>query len=124
MRILDRSSGVAALCVLLIGSLTLSACSSSGGKPAASSTSKASVSRSSTPANQTSSGKVSADDIRQVLLTATDISASAAAKASTPTDNPLPCAAAGSASLEQQVPSEARAGVDISDNALQAAMSE
>jgi hypothetical protein len=52
------------------------------------------------------------------------VSATATATPQTPTDNPLPCAAAGSASLNQQVPATVRAGVDIVDEKLNAAVSE
>jgi len=113
-----------------MASTALAGCSSSGGKGSGSSTGLTSSSSApgtttaTTPATSSSSPDITADDIRPALLTATDIAATATAKPSTPTDNPLPCAAKGSPSLEQQVPSEARAGVDISDNSQQAALSE
>jgi hypothetical protein len=114
--------------VLCAGALVLAGCSSSSnGKPSAGSTSRSSTSgfpSSSAPATTSSSADVTPDEVRSVLLTAADLSPTATSEPSKVTNNPLPCAAAGSQSLEQQVPSAARAGVDISDDTLQVGFSE
>lgn len=112
----------------LVAALALTGCSSSGGgKPSTSSSSVASssvASSSSAAPSSSASESITPAQISAVLLTASDISATATASAETPTDTSLPCAVPGSLSLNQQVPASARAGVDIADNTLKAALSE
>jgi hypothetical protein len=111
--------------------VSLAACSSSGGAAKTTPTPSTSAVSSSTPVTSSPvttpspSETVSVTDLTKTLLTSTDLGLTGAT--STPaktTDNPLPCEPKTGKSLNQQVPATARAGVDISDDALQAAFSE
>lgn len=130
-------AGVAAAAL----AVSLAACSSSGGHAKASTTPSTSTPPSSSAsssgfpstsaapttdsATPTASDTVTATQVATALLTPTDLGLTGATSAASPsTDNALPCAADGSKSLNQQVPATVRVGVDITDDALQAALGE
>lgn len=126
-----RRTSVIAVAFVTIGAV--SSCSSSGSpsKSATTPTKSSSSPTTSFPSSSSSaatpapSESVSAADLSTALLTPADLGLTgAASQASKQTDNPLPCAAAGSKSLNQQVPATVRVGVDISDDALQIGLSE
>jgi len=109
---------------------TVTACSSSG-HPAKTPSTSASTSANNFPSSSTAaatptpSDTVGASDLAKALLTPTDIGVTGATSApSSLVDRPLPCVADNAKSLNQQVPATVRAGVDITDDALQVALSE
>ena len=125
-----------ALVVLAATAVALAGCSSSGHpKPSATTSSAPTTSTtptstppasSSTPAPASSSSEqVTEAALAKLLVTPTDLKLTGATSTPAPnTNSPLPCAAAGSQSLNEQVPATVRAGTDITDDAVQAALSE
>lgn len=117
------------LTAVVVSTLVVAGCSSSTGH--------ANTSSSNSPAGSPTNGAttssasifngdsaVTVQDIERVLLTASDISPTATAAKAPTVDNPLPCAATGSPSLNQRVPAQVRSGVDISDETKHTAVSE
>jgi hypothetical protein len=110
--------------------VSLAACSSSGGGAKTSTTPSTPASSSSTASSSVAttpspSETVSIADLSKTLLTPADLALTGATStASTSSEHPLPCDPDTGKSLNQQFPATARAGVDIADDALQAAVSE
>lgn len=119
----------ARLTAVVVSSLVVAGCSSSKGHATTSSSNSQSGSPTSGAPSSPASifdgeSAVTVQDIERVLLTASDISPTATAAKAPTVENPLPCAASGSPSLNQRVPAKVRSGVDISDDTSHTAVSE
>jgi hypothetical protein len=112
------------IAAVLAATVAAAGCSSSSGRAASSTPATSSAASSGPKSTPTDSSTPAVRDIDRVLLAASDISPTATATKARTVDNPLPCAADGSRSLNQQVPAIVRSGIDISDTKLHAAVSE
>jgi hypothetical protein len=130
---MQRSTPILAATILTVAALTACSSSSSGTPTTASTTAGKSPTVSAFPKTtsaaptptQSGSETVTPAELKAALLSPSDIGLTGATSTvANPSDNALPCAIPGSASLNQQVPATLRSGVNITDDALQAALGE